>query len=158
AMSGLVVRANQDLDPGHGVPSFWTHVSAWIHRERLDKELATGIPSWESPRHAARALQLTDRGHRRSLAQGLACLLNEARHPNANFRRLSCVVPCRQSVLHCAPMLEDLSTVLESDLPLDAQQVARLRVLSRNGVGPFYCRGHRDELTSILEQISAGIV
>jgi hypothetical protein len=157
-MSGLVLRANHDLDPGHGVPSFWTHASAWLHRDRLDRELATGTPSWESPRHAARALQLTDRGQRRSLAQGLTRLLDEARHPSASSRRLSCIVPCRRSVLRCASMLEDLSTVLQSDLPLDAQQVARLRLLSRNGIGPFYCSGRDQELWNALCQITAGIV
>lgn len=157
-MSGLVLRAKQDLGPGHGVPSVWTHMSAWLRRGRLDEELATGIPSWDSPRHAARALQLTRRGHRNALAQGLDRLLDDARHPTANFKRLSCVVPCRPSVLKCASLIEDLSCVLGSDLPLDAQQVARLRVLSRNGVGPFYCRGRPNELSDALGEISAGIV
>lgn len=72
--------------------------------------------------------------------------------------RLSQVVPCRRSVLDCAPLLEDLSAVLDGELPLDAQQVARLGILARNGVGPFYCRGRCAELAHALEQISSGIV
>lgn len=157
-MSGSVLTTPQYLDPDRGVPRFWTYASAWLHRDRLDKELATGTPSWDSPRHAARALQLTGRAHRKALAQGLDHLLEEARNPNASFKRLSCVVPCRRSVLRCAPLLEDLSAVLQGDLPLDARQVARLRVMARNGVGPFYCDGRRQELANALELISAGMV
>ncbi len=157
-MSGLVLRANPDLDPDHGVPSFRTHVAAWLHRERLDKELAAGIASWESPRHAARALQLASRRHRTELAQGLDRVLGDARRPAANFRRTTYVAPCRRSVLHCAPLLEDLSTVLSGSLPLDPRAVARLRVLARDGIGPFYCGGRCAELAEALNLISRGIV
>jgi hypothetical protein len=55
-------------------------------------------------------------------------------------------------------MLEDLSTVLQSDLPLDAPHVARLRLLTRDGIGPFYCSGRDQELWTALCQITAGIV
>jgi hypothetical protein len=157
-VSGLVLRANRDLDPGHGVPSFRTHAAAWLHRERLDKELAAGIPSWNSPRHAARSLQLAGRRHRKTLAQGLDRVLGEARRPTTNFKRTNYVTPCRHSVLHCAPLLEDLSAVLASGLPLDPQHLARLRVLACDGIGPFYCGGRAKELASALETISAGIV
>lgn len=157
-MSGPILRAHPDLGPGHRVPTFWTHLYARVHHERLDAELAEGTPSWRSPRHAARALQLTSRGQRKSLAGGLDSVLKEARHPVAVGRRLVCIAPCRRSVLQCAPLLEDLSTVLGSDLPVDPGQVARLRVLSRNGLGPFYCAGRADELSQILEQISDGII
>jgi hypothetical protein len=157
-VSGLVLRANPDLDPGDRVPSLRTHVSAWLHRGRLDRELATGIPSWESRRHAARALQLAGRRHRTALAQGLDRVLGEARRPAPNFKRTTYVVPCRRSVLHCAPLLEDLSAVLVSSLPLDPREVARLRVLARDGIGPFYCGGRCAELTEALNLISAGIV
>ncbi len=157
-MSGLVLRANPDLDPGDGVPSFRTHVSAWLHRERLDKELAAGVPSWHSPRHAARAVQLASRRHRTELAQGLDRALGDARRPAVNFRRTTYVAPCRSSVLHCAPLLEDLSAVLASGLPVDPAALARLRVLARDGIGPFYCGGRCAELAEALNLISAGIV
>jgi hypothetical protein len=157
-MSGSVLTTPQNLDPDRGVPTFWTHASAWLHRERLDKQLAAGTASWASPRHAARALQLTGRAHRKSLAEGLDRILHDARDPTANLKRLSCIMPCRRSVLRSAPLLQDLSDVLRGDLPLDAQQVARLRVMARNGVGPLYCDGRREELARALELISAGIV
>ncbi|HTU29117.1 MAG TPA: hypothetical protein VMF07_07030 [Solirubrobacteraceae bacterium] len=157
-MSGSVLTTPQHLDPDRGVPTFWAHTSAWLHRERLDRELATGTPSWDSPRHAARALQLTGRAHRDALSEGLDRVLDDARNPSTNFKRLSCIVPCRDSILRCAPLLEDLSDVLHGDLPLHAQHVARLRVMSRDGIGPFYCDGRRAELTRALELISAGIV
>jgi hypothetical protein len=85
-------------------------------------------------------------------------MLADSRRPTANCRRLSYIVPCRRSVLDCAPLLEDLASALESDLPLDARQVARLNLLARNGIGPFYSEGRRGELARALQQISAAIV
>jgi hypothetical protein len=132
---------------------------AWLHRARVDKELANGTPSWTSPRHAARALQLTSRRHRTALAQGLDRVLSEARRrPTANFKRTAYVAPCRRSVLHCAPLLEDLSALLAGGLPLDPEPVARLRVLARDGIGPLYCGGRCQELEGALNLISASIV
>jgi hypothetical protein len=157
-VSGTALRANQGLGPWDRVPTFWTHLYARLHHERLDSELAKGTPSWRSPRHAARALQLTSRGQRKSLAAGLVSVLEQARQPKADCRRLVCIAPCRRSVLQCESLLEDLCNVLGSELPLEPGRVARLRVLSRNGIGPFYCTGRANELSRILEQISAGIV
>jgi hypothetical protein len=85
-------------------------------------------------------------------------VLGDARRPAANFKRMTYVAPCRRSVLHCAPQLEDLSAVLASGLPLDPRQMARLRILARDGIGPFYCGGRSAELAEALDLISAGIV
>ncbi|HLI60933.1 MAG TPA: hypothetical protein VKV21_14825 [Solirubrobacteraceae bacterium] len=157
-MSGTVLSPHRSLEPGHGVPTIWTHVSAWLRRGRLDQELATGIPSWESPRHAARALQLTRRSHRTALAQGLNRVLQEVRRTTPRMRRMSCVMPCRGAVLRCAPLLEELADVLAGDLPLDPMRVARLHILIRDGAGPFYCPRRSGELHHALELIRAGIV
>jgi hypothetical protein len=157
-MNGLALGSHLHHEHGPGSPpSVWAHLAARVHSDRLDKELATGIPSWESPRHAARALQLTAPRHRRSLAQGLDRLLADARHPTAHVRML-CVTPCHASIRSCGPLIESLSCVLSGDLPLEAMDVAHLRVLMRNGIGPLYCGGRCTELSAVLEQISSHIL
>jgi hypothetical protein len=157
-MTSTALTSHRQPDCPPEVPSLWSRAAARIHNGRLDRELATGIPAWDSPRHAARALQLTSRGHRQSLAKALARLLADARHPTAGARRASSVVPCRRSILGCSQLIQELSAVLDGDLPLDARQVARLQVLAHDGVGPLYRSDRGDELSSALQTIRAGLI
>jgi hypothetical protein len=138
-------------------PPLLIGLQARVHAMSLDHELAAGVATWRSPRHAARAVQLTGQRYRASLADGLDRLLAEARRP-ARYHRLSAAVPpCRASVLGCASQMVDLSAALRSEAPVSAEAVAGLRVLLCDGAGPVYNASRGGELQRALRRITLAI-
>jgi hypothetical protein len=79
-------------------------IHARLRAPSLDRRLATGTPPWESPLLAARALQLTSRRRRRSLARSLERLVERAEQ--APSRGFSTVVPvARRQVREASPTI-----------------------------------------------------
>jgi hypothetical protein len=127
-------------------PAAW--LIARLRAPWLDAELAADALTWRSPAHAARALQLTGRRSRRSLAIGLERLVTDA---DRRRRSLGAVVPpCREQVLHARPLILELAGRLRSSEPVDARGVARLKALLCDGSGPCYLQGSPDALTVAL--------
>jgi hypothetical protein len=134
--------------------SLWrARLSAHLHAPSLDRELAAGIAPWRSPRHAARALQLT-RGHsRRDLARSLERLLEHADQPPTPFRG-AVIPPCREQVMEARPLLLGIAGRLRSGGPVDARGIARLRRLLSDGNGPCYVKIQGNALNNALQEIS----
>jgi hypothetical protein len=138
-------------------PGRLASVRARLHREALDRELASGIAPWRSPPHAARALQLTSARRRESYAQGLERVLAEteqAGKPLLGTRFSSVVTPDAAAVMLCAPLIWEIVSTLRAAAPVSAEGMARLRALLCDGAGPLYCAGHGEQLRQALEHIA----
>jgi hypothetical protein len=132
-------------------------LQARLHAVSLDRELADGVPTWSTPRHAARALQLTSRKRRTAIADGLDRLLADAQRPARNHRLSAGIAPCRASVSDCATQIMDLSDVLRSHAPVSAAGIANLRGLLCDGAGPVYVAHRGGELQRALHRITLTI-
>jgi hypothetical protein len=132
-------------------------LQARLHAVSLDRELARGVPTWSTSRHAARALQLTSRKRRTTMADGLDRLLADAQRPARHHRLSAGITPCRASVSDCASQITDLSGVLRSQAPVSAAGIADLRALLSDGAGPVYVAHRGGELQRALHRITLAI-
>jgi hypothetical protein len=129
-----------------------TWLIARLRAVRLDAELAAGERSWRSGAHAARALQLTTRRTRQSVAAALDLLVERAdRGPQLAFS--AAVPPCREQVHHARPLILALATRLRSAEPVNAHGVAALKEVLSDGFGPCYRPTRRDALTIALVEV-----
>ena len=129
-------------------------VRARLRAPWLDRQLAMGAPTWCTPVHAARALQLTSDRSRRSLARSLARLVRDAEQRPVGPFGGGPVPPCRIQVHNARPLLLALSAQLRAGEPVEAAGIARLRALLCDGTGPCYARIEPDALTTALQAIS----
>jgi hypothetical protein len=131
----------------------FARLTARICSPWLDPQLAAGVPSWRSPSHAARALQLTGDRDRRSLARSLERLLEDAERIPTPFRGAA-IRPCRGQVLGALAEIMAISALLRSAQPVDARGVAMLRAILTDGGGPCYIRSHPAALSEELREVS----
>ena len=112
--------------------------AAWLSRRRLDRELASGLGSWRSPRHSAPSLQITSSRGRRALARSLDELLV----PAGASRRATAIRPAvavdHRAVEGARWRLECLAERLYDDAPVSAAGIAALRDLLSDTAGPVY--------------------
>jgi hypothetical protein len=120
----------------------------------LDRELAGGVPSWASPLHAARALQLTDGRHRTKLAGSLERIVDHASRPRADFIGSAAVPPCREQVWDAMPQLLEIAARLRGPSPVAARGVALLVEILRDGAGPCYRCTHTRALVRALRPVA----
>jgi hypothetical protein len=136
-------------------PRFHDRIQARLHSARFDRQLAAGASSWQTPVHAARALQLTSRGHRRGLARGLEGLLERADRP---LRMISSVVPpARAQVREALPLIVDIAHRLRTEEPVGANGMARLNRLLCDGSGPFFMDLGPGALVFALTEVIEGL-
>ena len=128
-------------------------VRARLHARALDRDLASGVVSWRSPRHATRALQLTSRRRRDGLAKTLERTLDNAHEPKLALLMSSMVMPCRRSVLGCVTQFADLAACLRGPEPVAAEGVARMEALLCDGSGSLYTPNRSGELQRSLHQV-----
>jgi hypothetical protein len=122
-----------------------------VHASKLDRELAAGVASWASPRHAARSLQLTGARQRRSLAGTIERLAVEARRPPLVGNAATLLIrPARRAIIACEPQLNELSAILRSAVPVTAGGVASLKRLLTDGTGPLYAPDAANDLSAVL--------
>jgi hypothetical protein len=127
-------------------------VVARVRAGRLDADLAAGIPSWESPVYARRALQLTSRRRVRSLARSLERTLKEADSTGPIV--ISSTVPvCRSRVRAARPQILTIVSRLRTDRPVSATGVARLNCVLSDGSGPCYTAGDTGTLAEVLQDV-----
>jgi hypothetical protein len=120
----------------------------------LDRELACGVPSWASPLHAARALQLTDRHHRMKLAESLDRIVENASLPGADFIGSAVVPPCRRQVLQATGELLEIASRLRGPSLVAARGVALVVELLCDGAGPCYRCTYTRALTRALRPVA----
>lgn len=132
-------------------------LQARLQSSTLDRDLASGIASWRSPAHAARALQLTTPRRRDSYADGLERVLAETERPRRTSfhgRRFAVAIPDPAVVILSAPVIWEIVAMLRGPAPVSAEGMARLRAVLGDGAGPLYCIGQADPLRAALEHIA----
>jgi len=134
-------------------PRAAARAAARLWARRLDGQLAAGAASWRSPRHAARALQLTAPRSRRALAAALEELLEEAELPRA-AARWAAIEPCREQVRAARAPILAIAVRLRDGAPVRANGVARLRLLLSDGLGPCFVAGEPGELVRALDAVA----
>lgn len=119
----------------------------------LDRELADGAEVALSKAHAARAEQLISSRTRIAVARSLEKLLERAQTPRRSAR-IATVPLCREQVVEAAPLIASTVSRLRSGGRVDAQAVARLKLLIGDRRGPFYRLTRFDALAVALREIS----
>ena len=127
---------------------------AHVRAPWIDAQLMSGVATWRSPAHAARALQLTGRRRRRTLAAGLDRLVADSARPPGNTSRQTVIEPCREQVLPALPLILAIAAKLRAEGPINARGVAGLRLVLTDGAGPCYARIHGGALQDALQLIS----
>jgi hypothetical protein len=122
----------------------------------LDRQFASGVQSWASPSHAARALQLTNPRRRRFLARSLERLVEEAARPPLPARAASIRV-CRSEVKEAREEVVAIVARLREPDPVDAHGIAALLELLRDGCGPVYVPLRPGALRSALQMVLDGL-
>ena len=120
----------------------------------IDRDLARGVPSWRSPVHAARSLQVTSRRSRAALAHSLDDLVARAGLPRHHLFGSAVIEPCREQVWHALPQIRALSARLRSSEPIASRGAADLLELLRDGTGPCYNCTHRGALSIVLDRVA----
>ena len=132
-------------------PAWHSHLRARLRAAAIDYELAAGIPSWESPRHAARALQLTAPRRRRALARSLDRLIVLSATP---ADRLSALPLCRGQIKEAIEPLQATARRLRARPPVNARGMAMLMRLITDATGPCYVRRASGSLAGTLMGIA----
>jgi hypothetical protein len=129
-----------------------TKVAALLSAPWLDRQLASAVPTWRTPRLAARAVWLTNARRRAALARSLEQLAERAEEPVP--KRSPAVPPRSDQMRDALPEIMAITARLRSGQPLDARGVAMLRALLADGGGPCYVRSCPSALTEALREAS----
>ncbi len=117
-------------------PRLRDRLAAHWRAQRLDRELADGVPPEASAALALRAQRLTEPDWRWSMAGALRRVLRDA---NANRgQRFGRVTPNVRAVKSASEELSRLADTLDDPGPVAAQGVARAWLLLTDGTGPLY--------------------
>src|SRR6185437_11605986 len=103
---------------------------------RLDVALARGAVPDARGDLSLRAHRLISLRTRQRLAREIRRLLHDAARPRHPLERR--LHPGAPDVMDAAPLLYDLADELSQPGPVDAQGVAQVRLLLRDGTGPLY--------------------
>jgi hypothetical protein len=133
-------------------PSRRARLLARVLGVALDHQLASGVPPWRSPIHAARGVQLTSPRRRGALARSLEQLIARAESPAP--RVSSAIPPCVDQVRAARAQILLLSAKLRSGSPADCRGVAKLRRLLSDGAGPCYLPTNPTALAYALDDVS----
>lgn len=141
-------------EPGEGPPAVTIaprprlrdRVAARWRARRLDRALAGGTATESSPALALRARRLSDYARRRSIAQTLTRVVDEAENGGGSRSTIR-VVPSRARVLAAAGELRQLAELLGRPGPVDPHGVAHAWILVTDGTGPLYGPSSAGSLT-----------
>lgn len=124
-----------------------------LRRTSLDRRLAQGTVPAAEPELRLRALQLATRPERNCLAHSLEAILAEAE--GGRDRKLySLAIPVQQEVvLIWRDSILAIARRLESQAPVAASGVARLRLLLIDGAGPLFNPGSEYLMADVMPQI-----
>jgi len=103
---------------------------------RLDIALARGAPADARGDLSLRAHRLISLRTRQRLAREIHQVLRDAARPRHPLERR--LHPGAPDVMDAAPLLYDLADELSHPGPVDAQGVAQVRLMLRDGTGPLY--------------------
>jgi hypothetical protein len=133
---------------GPSPPGLRSRARARVSGIALARELASGTPPWQSPRHAARALQLTGDSYRAALAHSLERLIALAEKPP---RRRDPVPVCRRQVRDASGWLHVVAARLRDPTPVNPRGMAMITELLADGTSPCYARAAPGALSRTLQ-------
>jgi hypothetical protein len=137
-------------------PPTWIRIRARLQRLSLDRRLAAGESPWASAELRWRADQLTSARERRSLAEEIDRLLDDAARPG---RRRGAAVPLdRSAVCACDELLRGLADELRHAELVYAHGVALVRQLLRDGGSPLYCADSDGALDRSIRHARAAVL
>ena len=150
AKNGVTVSVGESSHTGRRVRVL-DRIQTRVSRDRLDAELAKGVPPDSSVVLSLRAKQLLTRSERLGLVRSLRRILSTSEQ--SNTVRLG--VPLnRDAIRNSRQQLEQLIDKLEGDLPVDVRSMASLHNLVVDGGSPLYLvsrsRDLKAELTALL--------
>jgi hypothetical protein len=93
---------------------------------------------------------------RRTLARSLERLIEDTERPSASWNS-AVVAPCRDQVRDALPLIRATAFQLRSDVPVDAQGIARLKALLCDSAGPCYTSTEPHALTLALQTVSRSL-
>jgi hypothetical protein len=120
-------------------------IRSWWQAPRLDDRIARGEDPASDPALARRAERLTAAGERSALAAALDAVIADAERGPTRFSVR--VQPRRRAVRECTGDLLSLAARLRDGEPVDAQGVAMVAVLVRDGASPLFYSGAPRTLT-----------
>jgi len=136
-------------------PRTLTGLLARLQACELDRQLARGVPTWRSPVHAARALQLTGGRGRGAVARSLDELVEHASLRRSQLIGTAIIQPCREQVWAATPQILALRARLRADAPVAPRGVAALLEILRDGAGPCYQPTHPRALCRALDRAAS---
>ena len=123
-------------------PSLAARLTARLHADQFDRQLAVGVPAPAGSALAVHQARLTSVAEREAVARTLRRAVHDAQ---AGGAPLSSRVPVHPNNIRAAEDLIDAITLrLHSPQPVSARGMARLRVVLANGCGPMYRFGRGD--------------
>jgi hypothetical protein len=111
-------------------------ITALWRRRRLDVALAAGASTEAAAALSSRARQMTDLSRRRTIAEALLRVVEEAHRGAAPS--LVRITPSRRRVLAAGDELTKLADGLAEPGPVAARGVAQAWILLTDGSGPLY--------------------
>ena len=133
----------RDTTPSDGTvrASVVARVIARLKADKLDHQLAVGVPAPAGSALAAHEARLVSTEEREAIARSLRRALRDA-HTGAVF---SSRIPLNARNIEAAEEVIDAITLrLHSPRPVSARGMARLRRVLSDGSGPFYWYGKGD--------------
>jgi hypothetical protein len=128
---------------------------ARVQSASLDRELAAGVLPRGSGALAMRALRITRRRSRASLAHGLARIVRTASDPSP---RLTAALPFDdREVLDARPVIDALSRRLQGTEPVTARGMAMLSQVLTEPTSALYRPAERGALGSHLRAAAAAL-
>ena len=133
--------------------TWWERMQSHLCGDRLDRDLAAGVPPETSPLLALRAAQISSPHSRRELAALVRHMLDSAVHPDESplHARSMAILPRVRKAQH---EFEALAEHLEAPVPLPARGMAAVKLLLRDGAGPLYRYESRQSLPRLVRDIT----
>jgi hypothetical protein len=123
---------------------------------KLTRELAHGADPCASPELSIRAASLTKRHQRRSIAQGLSKVVDDALDPN--YQHLTASVPFDAPAVRASQSsLQALAAELHADRAVEPQGVAMAEELLIDYDGPLYTQGEPQALADAARAALAAL-
>ena len=129
-------------------------LQARLRANRLDRQLAEGVPPERSAALALRARRLVEPGTATTLARALQRILRDARTANPMPARM----PTRRgAVREAAGDLADLALRLVAPYPPAVRGLAQVNLLVTDGTGPLYSGRDNEDLAAAVRRARAAL-
>lgn len=145
-----IAQVGQDVGLSR-LRAFGLRMRVWWAKDRLTRELASGVASIDSRELALRAGQLTAKSTREVVACSIEDLFQEAARPTPGF---TAKVPIdRSKVTAGREQLSDLADRLRAPDPVRPHGMALVLLLLTDTEQPLFGTGTEDELSAAILEV-----